>query len=170
MKHHRKKKEKPDDAPKRHVDTMEFLPVAYTPAQLLEMGTRLARTTQEKEQVEERFESLKADHKATTESLDKSLRQLTRQINVGTHYENVDCAWILEMPTHHEKQLVRKDTCEIVRTVPMERGDYQEVLIPAAIKSDVPLVATGTAVTLPPAKDGKAAAAKDSPEQGALLS
>ncbi len=163
--HHRKRKEKPDDTPKRHVDAIEFLPVMYTQGQLLEMGTRLARTTQEKQQAEEQFEAIKAGHKHTLEALDANARQLTRQINLGTHYENVDCLWILEMPTHHEKQLVRRDTGEIVRTVPMDRGDYQEVLIPAAIKSDVPPMAV-----TPQPSDGKAAAVKDSPEQGALIS
>ena len=126
---------------KRTRDAIEFLPVPYTATELLDMGERLARAQQERETAEDQFEVLKTNHKHVIEGLEASIRSLYRKITQRSHWENVDCVWMLETPTPHEKQLIRKDTGEIVKTLPMEKNDFQIPLIPAALKPEVPMKA-----------------------------
>ena len=132
----KKAKETAPEIKKRTAPDLQFLPVAYTTQQLLDMAQQLARTSSERDQTQEQFEVLKKNHNHQTEALENSIRSLTRNIGRGHHYENVDCFWILEEPTQHEKTLVRKDTGEIVRVLPMEKFDYQEVLLPAVLQPD----------------------------------
>ena len=169
----KKAKETPAETPKRTSPTIEFLPVPYTNAQLLEMASRLARTSSERDQTIEQFEVLKTNHRHQVEAMDNSIRDLTRKIGRGHYWENIDCFWILESPTPHEKELVRTDTAEIVRVVPMEKHDFQEVLLPAAlqreslVKSPDPVASDDFKLSpsTKPERDGKAAAANSEKPQ-----
>ncbi len=158
--------ERPDPTPpvekaKRTTPTLEFLPVAYTDSEIVALADSLARYAADKERLEEQFECIKLDFKSKIEAVDNSVKSIGRKIRTRSHYENVDCFYMLEDPTPGEKTLVRRDTGEIVRVVPMDARDYQDPL-PLAMKPDTTV--DNTRFSLTPATDGKAAAASDTAE------
>lgn len=140
---------------------LEYLPVPYTDAEVLVMAEQMARFSSEKQALEEQFEVIKLDFKHKLEALEASLKSVTRKIQKRTHYENVDCIFILEMPTPHEKTLVRLDTADCVRVVPMDSRDYQDPL-PMVLKTEkAPDPVDRTPFNLEAPANGKAAAAAD---------
>jgi len=141
---------------KRTAPTLEFLAVPFTDAEILTMAETMARLESERETLEEQFEVIKLDHKHKLEDFGQSIRALSRKIKSRHHYENVDCFYILEEPSPAEKTLVRRDTGEIVRVVPMQSHDFQDKL-PLALKPDP--VDTSSTFSLEAPADGKAAAA-----------
>lgn len=146
------------DRQKRTAPALEFLPVPYTDSQILVMADSMARYSVEKQNLEEQFEVVKMDFKHKLEAIDASIRTLTRNITKRSHYENVDCIYVLEEPTHAEKTLVRMDTGEVVRVLPMDPRDYQDSL-PAVMRAADPVDTTSFA--LEPPDDRKTAAAGD---------
>jgi hypothetical protein len=146
--------EEPEAPAKRTINTLEFLSVPYTDPELLRFAEAIARHTIEKEKQEEQFEVIKLDFKHKIESLDASIRDLTRKITKRAHYENVDCFYMLESPTEREKTLVRRDTGEVVRVVPMDPHDYQDPL-PTVLASTDPVDKTDSFSLAAPA-NGKA--------------
>ena len=149
-------KPKPAAKPKRISPAIEFLPVRYTDAERQALGEQLARATMAQTELEEQKKARDAEYKDDLEKLKLSTRSLCRRLTQGHEFRNVDCEWILEDPTPHEKTLVRKDTGEIIRVVPMQGHDFQDELpIPAPAPS--PPAGEEPLVLVPPA-DGKAAA------------
>lgn len=125
---------------KRTSDTLEFLQVAYTKAELLTLADAMARADEERERLEEQLEVVKTDFKHKLEAVESTLKDLRRKYRRGNHWENVDCFYILEDPTPNEKTLVRRDTGELMRVVPMDPRDYQDPL-PIAMKPEQPMTA-----------------------------
>jgi len=140
--------------PRRTVPALEFLPVTYTGAEIIALAQAQARAEESKEQLCEQFEALKLKHKSELETVENSIRQIARKIRKNTHYENVDCIYILEDPTPREKTLIRLDTGEIVRVVPMDSRDYQDPL-PTVLKPETPVVSNDCFTLAPPAVNGK---------------
>ena len=120
----------PPPAPeeKRKIPTLEFLQVPYTHDELLDLAEKLARAGAEKERLEEIFEVQRLDFKHQFEALESTMRDLVRKIGRRSQWQNVQCTWILETPSADEKTLVRMDTGEVVKTVPMSDHDYQDRL------------------------------------------
>lgn len=143
----------------RKEPALEYLPVAYTDAEVLVLADQMARFSSEKQALEEQFEVIKLDFKHKLEALEASLKSVTRKIQKRTHYENVDCIFILEMPTPNEKTLVRLDTGDLVRVVPMDSRDYQDPL-PMVLKPEPPADPVDrTPFNLEPPKPGNGQAA-----------
>jgi hypothetical protein len=139
---------------RRTAPALEFLPVPFTDAEILLMAETMARQSTEKQNIEEQFEVVKLDFKHQLENIDASLRSIYRKISKRSHYENVDCFYILEEPTRDEKTLVRRDTGEIVRVVPMAAHDYQDRL-PAVMTTDAVDKADTLTLTAPENKETK---------------
>jgi hypothetical protein len=139
--------------PKRTSPAIEFLPVPYTDAEVIKFADSIGRYSNEKQQAEEQFEVIKLDFKHKLEALDATIRDITRKITKRQHYENVDCFYILEDPSPREKTLVRRDTAEVVRVVPMDRSDYQDRL-PIAMRPEDPVDKTDS-FTLSTPPNGK---------------
>lgn len=115
---------------KRTIDgALEWLPVTYTTAQRLQLSEKLARAVQSLEDAEDRKKARDAEHKELVQRLELERKSLARRINLGHEMQNTECKWILDDPTHGEKTLVRMDTGEIVRVVPMQSQDYQESIL-----------------------------------------
>ena len=150
----RKVKDRIEEVPKpekRTSDTIEFLPVQFTPAERLDIGEQLARAVQSRQDAEDQKKAKDAEHKQLIEALNMQTKRLTRRLSTGSEMRNVSCRWLLEDPTPREKTLVRLDTGETVRTVPMQDHDYQmdlpEPIPPANGKSE-------TLVLEPPPANG----------------
>lgn len=146
--------EVPPPLAKRTEDTIEYLPVRYTGPERLDLAEQLARASQAKGDAEDQKKAQDAEYKEQLEGLNLAIKRLSRKLTSGHEMRNVPCKWILEDPTPKEKTLVRLDTGEIVRVIPMQDRDFQETL--PGVKSDAPL---GEALVLEPPPDGKTAAA-----------
>ena len=143
-----------DQKPQRTVPTLEFLPVPYTDAEILTRAEEMARYETERQTLEEQFEAIKLDFKSKLEALAGNIKKRSREIRVRSHYENVECVYVLERPSPHEKTLIRLDTGEIVRRIPMDARDYQDPL-PAVLKSEDPIDRTEVFSLAPPANKEK---------------
>ena len=156
--HHKPKSEPvPAAKPKRTSPALEYLPVPYSPPERQALGEQLARATMAKTELEEGKKARDAEYKDDLEKISLSIRSLCRKLHSGNEYRNVSCEWILEDPTPAEKSLVRKDTGELIRTVPMQADDYQEELPllqrPTPVVGEEPLVLSS--------QDGKSAGSGD---------
>lgn len=143
MKTKKKEPAKPADKPqKRSAPSMEYLPVSYTPAERLDLAEQLARASQTRMDTEDQKKANDAEFKETMEGLNLAIKRLTRRLTQGSEMRNVECKWILEDPTPKEKTLVRLDTGEVVRIMPMQDHDFQELLpiTPATAEPGEPLV------------------------------
>lgn len=146
--------EDPPAKPKpRTTPGLEWLQVRYTMPERLDLAEKLARCQASIEQAEDQKKATDAQHKDLITRLETERRSLTRKLNAGGEMRNVDCTWILGDPTPSEKTLVRMDTGEVVRVVPMIGSDFQEE-IPAAPATDQ----AEALVLEPPPADGKEAA------------
>lgn len=134
---------------------MEYLPVRYTDPERLDLAEQLARASQAKQDAEDQKKAQDAEYKEQLEGLNLAIKRLSRKLTAGHEMRNVQCKWILEDPTPKEKTLVRTDTGEIVRVVPMQDRDFQEVLPGIAEQP------AGENLVLEPPPDGKSAAAND---------
>lgn len=135
---------------KRTASAIEYLQVPFTRDEMVDLAERLARAGSEKQALEERFEVQKLDFKYQHKALEESIRSLNRQIVQRSHWDNVECLWELEQPTKQEKTLIRLDTGEIVKTVPMQGSDYQDPL-PAVFKEHAPAEKLELTPPAPPA-------------------
>jgi hypothetical protein len=123
--------------------------VLYTPAERLDLAERLARAATSLSDVEDQKKASDASHKEIVEGLKLEMKRLSRRLTSGNEMRNVSCEWLLGDPTPKEKTLVRKDTGEVVRVMPMQDHDYQEEL-PGA----VPAGTNETLVLEPPPSNG----------------
>ena len=119
--------EDPPTKPKpRTTPGLEWLQVRYTMPERLDLAEKLARCQASIEQAEDQKKATDAQHKDLITRLETERRSLTRRLNAGGEMRNVECTWMLGDPTDREKTLVRLDTGEVVRTVPMIGTDFQD--------------------------------------------
>ena len=143
----------------RESHTMEYLAVRYTSSERLDIAEQLGRAAQTQGDLEDQKKAQDAEHKEALEACKLQIKRLSRKLATGSEMRNVQCVWLLGDPSSSEKTLVRKDTGEIVRVMPMQDCDYQEEL---PITAPVPTNgSTDTLVLEPPPPDGKSAAAND---------
>ena len=140
--------------PKRQVPTLEFLSVPYTDPEIVTKADEMARYEMEKQALEEQLEAIKLDFKSKIEALENNIKKRSREISKRSHYENVECVYVLESPRPSEKTLIRLDTGEQVRIIPMDTRDYQDPL-PMALKSEDPIDRTELYKLSPPNKEEK---------------
>jgi hypothetical protein len=113
---------------KRTSETMEYLAVLYTDQEKYHLATQLAQANQAMGDAEDKKKVIDAEHKETVEGLKLSIKRLSRKLTQGAELRNVQCVWLMEDPTRDQKTLVRRDTGETVRIVPMQEHDYQDNL------------------------------------------
>jgi len=121
-------KPEPVPTPKVTQVTTEYLTVPFTTDELLALGAQLARALQADTDLEERMKSQKLEWNEEQDGIDKSIRNLKHKLNARGEMRDTLCKWIYEEPTKAEKSLVRLDTGEIARVVPMQSYDYQDGL------------------------------------------
>jgi len=108
--------------------TTEWLKYEFTEEELKDFSKRLAYETRELMENEEAKKSVMSDFKSKIESSKEKISKLSNQINNGYEYRNIDCEVILNEPEAGMKQIVRKDTGELVKTLTMNSEEKQENL------------------------------------------
>lgn len=129
------KKMKIEPPPKRTMATMEFLAIALTADEMLAVTDQLTQVMDEQEKVELEFEAVKASNKERMAVLQKAIKSHFKMLREKKRYANVDCQFIFDEPDKGKKTLVRLDTGEIVRVLPMQGEDFQDKL-PLALEPE----------------------------------
>jgi len=143
----------------RETPTLEYLAVRFTDPERMDIAEQLGRAAQAQGDIEDQKKAQDAEHKEELEAVKLQIKRLSRKLATGSEMRNVQCTWLLGDPKPDEKTLVRKDTGEIVRVVPMHEHDYQENLPLVTVPGNGADVPRETLVLEPPPADGKSAAA-----------
>lgn len=145
----------PASPPRRESSALEYLPVRYTDPERMDIAEQLGRAAQSQGDLEDQKKAQDAEHKEALEAVKLQIKRLSRKLASGSEMRNVMCKWLLEDPTPKEKTLVRLDTGEVVRVVPMQDHDFQEEL---PIAKPAGTNGSGETLVLEPPPDGKSAA------------
>jgi hypothetical protein len=148
----------PAPAPKRESPALEYLPVRYTDPERMDIAEQLGRAAQAQGDLEDQKKAQDAEYKESLEAVKLQIKRLSRKLGAGSEMRNVQCKWLLEDPTSKEKTLVRLDTGEVVRVLPMQDHDFQETL---PIAAPTGTNGSGETLVLEPPPDGKTASAND---------
>lgn len=110
---------------KRMFDQVKYV---FTDQEIQELGTELAQEVQA-------VFNLRADKKEKTTTLDAQIRtaekrvaDLTTRINIGSELRDVEVLVLLETPRPGLKRIIRLDTNEPLRDVPMTVEEMQSSL------------------------------------------
>lgn len=84
----------------------------FSPAELEELGSRLATKILEVKEVQEQKKSAAADFKAKIDTLTELISRLSNCINFGFENRNIECTVKYHKPKHGLKLITRIDTNE----------------------------------------------------------
>lgn len=112
----------------RTIKATENLPCELANEQLLEKGTRQSELVDEIAKLETAKKSQASHYKGEIETRQSSVAQLSRQIREKREYKDVLCEWRYGWHDPDSKSLIRLDTAEVVRTVPIQDHERQEML------------------------------------------
>jgi hypothetical protein len=108
----------------------EYLKYQFTELELKEKATQLARECREMEEVENEKKQINSDLKSKLDGHQAKISNLSNNINNGYEYRYIDCEVVLNKPIDGEKQIIRKDTGELVK---------QEAMTPSELQEELPL-------------------------------
>jgi hypothetical protein len=111
----------------------EYLKYQFTEPELKERATQLARECRELEDIENEKKQVMSDFKAKIDGHQAKISGLSNNINNGYEYRYIDCEVVLNQPIDGEKQIIRKDTGELVK---------QEAMTPQELQEELPLEET----------------------------
>ena len=106
----------------------KFLQCVLTEAELKKYSSDLARSAQDKNEVESRKKQAMSDFNAQISAKDADIVSFATKINNGWEFRNVDCTWKYDW-THKTKTLYRDDTQERLAHVPIEEDEKQGNLL-----------------------------------------
>lgn len=106
----------------------EYLKYEFTDAELLVFAKQFALETQKKSAAEELQKEVVSQIKAEIAGHDKEVQRLSRFINQGYEYRNVECDVLFHEPEPRKKTIRRKDTGEMVKVLTMDESELQEFL------------------------------------------
>lgn len=101
------------------------LPVQLTEKEVIVYSREMARIQGEKIEREEKKKSVAAEYTAEIKSLSGDVDVLMRKINSNSEQRNVKCKWVMKWD-QMEKELVRLDTNEVVRTITILDSERQQ--------------------------------------------
>jgi len=105
-----------------------FLRVEFTPEEIKNFSSDLARKTAELSQAEEDKKAAVAQFADQLASAKATVSRLARNINSGYEMRNVDCEVTLHSPKKGLARIIRLDTGEEVNVRPMTADELQEKL------------------------------------------
>lgn len=106
----------------------EYLKYTFTESELKEFAKELARQTATMSEVEEEKKAVVANFTERIAAAKSNASRLSRYINNGYDYRNIDCSVKLNDPNTGVKTIYRDDTGESVKTYPMTQDELQEKL------------------------------------------
>jgi hypothetical protein len=106
----------------------EWLKYNFTEKELREFAKELARETALLAEAEEQKKAIVASFSEKVATAKTKLSILSRYINNGYDYRNVDCSVLMDSPKDGMKTVYRDDTGEEVKIAPMTPEEKQYVL------------------------------------------
>ena len=106
----------------------EYLKYTFTEPELKQFSKELARNTTMMAESEEEKKAVVADFSERIASAKTQVSRLSRYINNGYDYCNVECSVVFHNPTPGSKTIYRDDTGEAVKTLAMEPDEMQQEL------------------------------------------
>lgn len=116
------KKEKPETP---ITIVKELLKVEFTDSEKQEFGGQLARITTEIKELKNAKKSVVSEFKSKIDNKEAECESISTKISNGYEYKNVECELHLNTPNGGVKQIIRKDTREVVKEVPMTVDELQ---------------------------------------------
>ena len=106
----------------------EYLKYEFTEKELKDLARELARENTAMAESEEEKKSVVASFTERIADAKMKISKLSRYINNGYDYRNIECAVVMNSPRAGVKEVVRIDTGEIVKTINMTDTEKQESL------------------------------------------
>jgi hypothetical protein len=103
----------------------EYLKYTFTDAEITDAAKELARAAQQRTSLEQRKKEVDSQLKADIEAQNSIVGRLSSYINTGYEYRDIECRVELDTPEQGKKRIVRLDTEEEVKVVPMTDMDRQ---------------------------------------------
>ena len=107
---------------------LEILKYTFSDPELKGFSKELARENTTVAEAEEQKKAVMAQFAETITSSKSRISILSRYINNGYDYRNIECSVAMNSPNTGFKTIVRDDTGEEVKTVPMTESEMQEEL------------------------------------------
>lgn len=124
----------------------EHLKCEFTDAEIADFARQLARANQSRGSIEQQKKEVDSQLKAEIECQNSIINRLSGLVATGSEYRAVECTVQLDTPENGRKRIVRIDTGEEVKIVPMTDADRQ-IALDLQEKAEV---AEGAIVTPPP--------------------
>ena len=149
-------------------ETIRILRVAFTDAQILELGRNLAEEHNVMSQTNSDFDRVKSEFKSKLSASEAKIVDLSNKVSTGYTMKDVKCLWILDIPKPGQKTLVRIDnewsnppSDESVKANTVEVCDMTEAekTPELALNLENPVLPAGTGVE----KDGSVTVPADGP-------
>lgn len=115
-------------SPSKPVTVDEYLRYEFTQDELRERAKSLAMNVQRQTQSQEEQKAAQAQFKERLERFSSEIGKLSRDINNGWEMRNILCAVQYNSPAQGTKSIIRHDTGELVREMPMSKHEMQENL------------------------------------------
>jgi hypothetical protein len=103
----------------------EYCKYTFTDAEITDAAKELARAAQQRASLEQRKKEVDSQLKADIEAQNSIVGRLSSYINTGYEYRDIECRVELDTPEVGKKRIVRLDTEEEVKVVPMTDMDRQ---------------------------------------------
>ncbi len=108
--------------------TSEYLKYTFTEEETKSFARELARENTAAAEVEEQKKAVMASFTEKLTASKSKISMLSRYINNGYDYRTIDCEIIMDNPFAGFKTIVRLDTGEEVKTLPMMQSEMQTEL------------------------------------------
>lgn len=108
--------------------TTEVLKHTFTQEEVISKAMESAQEIQALESSRETLKEVSAQFKADIAKHEKRILELSRQINQGYDYRDMECEWHIDVPEPGMKSLFRLDSRELVRVDSMLPSEKQQEL------------------------------------------
>lgn len=113
------------------VKSKETLECALSKDELLELGQKLSRATQNRMEAESSKKSYVAQLGANIKSFEAEIERLSSLVNTGKEVRGVSCETRYHVPTEGWKQTIRLDTGETIREGKMSQEELENLFLNA---------------------------------------
>lgn len=110
------------------VKIREYLRYEFSQEELREKAKNLALSVQKQQRAQEEQKAAQAQFKQRIEFEQANIGLLSNNISMGWEMRDIDCEVLYHVPSQAVKRVVRLDTREVVREVPMNAHELQEKL------------------------------------------
>ena len=102
-------------------ESIRILRVAFTDAQILELGRNLAEEHNVMSQTNSDFDRVKSEFKSKLSASEAKIVDLSNKVSTGYTMKDVKCIWVMDAPNPGKKQLIRMDGPTLVRPWSLKR-------------------------------------------------